>query len=505
MINKLRRRFILVAMLSTVVVLIAIVGGMNIMNYRQLQADADRTNKMITDNNGTFPNNNGGDRNAPKPGDDNQGGNDGSTTKQDTVGAKSDSGNTDQQNTTGKSGNGSADQQDTTGAKSDSGSADNRKPDGNQPPEPPQGGKQNGGSNPGQPGDPGKQPSGDMGEMSPEAPFETRYFSVVLDASGKVTSTNLNNIAAVSEDQAEELAQKVMKAGESNGFIGIYRYAKAAQSDGTLIAFTDCNKALDTFYKNMRISGLVSLAGVVAVFILVVIFSRLVFRPVAESYQKQKQFITDASHEIKTPLTIIDANVEVIEMMSGENKWTKSTKNQVKRLASLAGQLITLSKMDEGDGMADKMRFSMTDAVIDTASSFESVAETRGRKLVCDIEENLYYVGEEKRIREMFGIFLDNAVKYSTEGSEIHVSLERKGRKIIYQISNETDQIAKGNQDVLFERFYRSDASRNSATGGSGIGLSVAKAVAEAHHGKLTAESKDGKSLTIMLTVGPVV
>lgn len=242
--------------------------------------------------------------------------------------------------------------------------------------------------------------------------------------------------------------------------------------------------------------------GGTMVVVLVVIFSRLVFRPIAESYQKQKQFITDASHEIKTPLTIIDANVEVIEMMSGENKWTKSTKNQVKRLASLAGQLITLSKMDEGDGAADKMKFSMTDAVIDTTSSFESVAETKGRKLVCDIEENLYFVGEEKRIREMFGIFLDNAVKYSTEGSEIHVSLERKGRKIIYQISNEADLIAKGNQDVLFERFYRSDASRNSATGGSGIGLSVAKAVAEAHHGKLTAESKDGKSLTITLTVG---
>lgn len=337
----------------------------------------------------------------------------------------------------------------------------------------------------------------------PEAPFETRYFSVVLDASGKVTSANLNNIAAVSEDQAKKLAQKVMKTSGSKGFTGIYRYAKAAQSDGTLIAFTDCNKVLDTFYKNMRISGLVSLAGVAAVFVLVVIFSRLVFRPIAESYEKQKQFITDASHEIKTPLTIIDANVEVIEMMSGENKWTKSTKNQVKRLASLAGQLITLSKMDEGDGMADKMKFSMTDAVIDTTSFFESVAETKGRKLVCDIEENLYFVGEEKRIREMFGIFLDNAVKYSTEGSEIHVSLERKGRKLIYQISNETDQIAKGNQDVLFERFYRSDASRNSATGGSGIGLSVAKAVAEAHHGKLTAESKDGKSLTITLTVGP--
>ena len=201
-------------------------------------------------------------------------------------------------------------------------------------------------------------------------------------------------------------------------------------------------------------------------------------------FKVELRYITYHSYIIKTDQSI-QAFRETLLEMSGENKWTKSTKNQVKRLASLAGQLITLSKMDEGDGAADKMKFSMTDAVIDTTSSFESVAETKGRKLVCDIEEN--------------------AVKYSTEGSEIHVSLERKGRKIIYQISNETDQIAKGNQDVLFERFYRSDASRNSATGGSGIGLSVAKAVAEAHHGKLTAESKDGKSLTITLTVGPAV
>lgn len=161
--------------------------------------------------------------------------------------------------------------------------------------------------------------------------------------------------------------------------------------------------------------------------------------------------------------------------------------------------------MDEGNGITDKMKFSMTDAVIDTTSSFESVAETNNRKIVCDIEENIYFTGEEKRIREMFGIFLDNAVKYSTEGSEILVSLKRKGRKIIYEITNETDQIKKGNQDVLFERFYRSDASRNSATGGSGIGLSVAQAVAQAHKGKLTAQSRDGKSLTITFIVGPAV
>ena len=148
---------------------------------------------------------------------------------------------------------------------------------------------------------------------------------------------------------------------------------------------------------------------------------------------------------------------------------TISTKNQVKCLASLAGRLLILSKMDEGNGITDKMKFSMTDAVIDTTSSFESVAETNNRKIVCDIEENIYFTGEEKRVREMFGIFLDNAVKYSTEGSEIHVSLKRKGRKIIYEITNEMDQIKKGNQDVLFERLYRSDASRNSATGGSSI------------------------------------
>lgn len=475
MIKKLRMRFVLVAMLSTIVVLVAIVGGMNVMNYRQLQADADRTNKMITDNNGTFPTNNdrGGGNDAPAPGED---------------GRKN-----------MPQASGEPEQKEIPQASGEPEKKEIPQASGEPGPQ-----SQNGNRQPGKPGgDPGK-PSDNMGDMSPEAPFETRYFSVVLDSSGNVTSSNLNNIAAVSEDQATTLAQKVLKQSKTKGFAGIYRFAKVTQSDGSvLIAFTDCNKALDTFYKNVRISGLVSLAGVAAVLVLVLIFSKLVFRPIEESYQKQKQFITDASHEIKTPLTIIDANVEVLEMMSGENKWTKSTKNQVKRLTSLAGQLITLSKMDEGSGIHEKMKFSMTDAVLDTASSFESVAETKNRRISCDVEEDIYYVGEEKRIREMFGIFLDNAVKYSLEHTEIHVSLERKGRKIIYQITNATDQLQKGNQDVLFERFYRSDASRNSATGGSGIGLSVAKAAAEAHRGKLTAESKDGKSLTITLVLSP--
>lgn len=484
MIKKLRMRFVLVTMLSTIAVLVAIVGGMNVMNYRQLQADADRTNKMITDNNGTFPRN-----------DNRDGSNNGLLQGEERKNAPQPSGEPGRKDMPQPSGE--PEKKDMT------------RPDG----EPEQRGVPQSSGEPSRKDVPQSQnrdrqkekPSEDMGDMSPEAPFETRYFSVVLDSEGSVTSSNLDNIAAVSEKQADTLAKKVFAQSKTRGFSGIYRFYKVTQSDGsTLIAFTDCNKALDTFYKNVRVSGIVSLAGVAAVLILVLIFSKLVFRPIEESYQKQKQFITDASHEIKTPLTIIDANVEVLEMMSGENKWTKSTKNQVRRLSSLAGQLITLSKMDEDGAIHEKMKFSMTDAVLDTASAFESVAKTNHRRISCDVEENIFFVGEEKRIREMLGIFLDNAVKYSVEDTEIHISLERKGRKIIYQITNATDQLQKGNQDVLFERFYRSDASRNSATGGSGIGLSVAKAAAEAHRGKLTAESKDGRSLTITLVLSPV-
>ena len=335
------------------------------------------------------------------------------------------------------------------------------------------------------------------GNLSPEAPFETRFFSVTMNLQGEILSSDTENIAAVSQTDAEAYAREIFEDKAEKGFMGVYRYCKKVTGTETLIIFLDCRRELSSFRALALSTGAVSVAGLLAVFILVLFFSKIVFKPVAESYEKQKQFITDASHEIKTPLTIIDANTEVLEMENGESQWSKSTRNQVKRLTSLTQQLITLSRLDEAGDCQKKEEFVLSDAVQESIQHFEALAKTQEKLLDVEVEENIKFTGNEKKIRQMMGILMDNAVKYTPEKGKISISLKRRGKKIQLKVFNETEEIPEGKLDVLFERFYRLDSSRNSKTGGSGIGLSVAKAVVLSHKGKISAYSEDGRSLTV--------
>ena len=216
-----------------------------------------------------------------------------------------------------------------------------------------------------------------------------------------------------------------------------------------------------------------------------------------ESIRKQKRFITDASHELKTPLTIIDANTEIMEMESGESQWTKSTRKQIQRLTGLVQQLVTLSRLDEEKGLQDIAEFDLSEAVSESVQPYGALAQTKEKHLTLNIEGGLMYTGDEKSIRQLSGILMDNAVKYSSEKGNITLTLKKKGKKILLEIYNDADGLPQGKLDVLFERFYRLDSSRNSGTGGSGIGLSVAKAIVQAQKGKITAENKTGNGLTI--------
>lgn len=351
-------------------------------------------------------------------------------------------------------------------------------------------------------GDFGKKPIDlKKGGFSPETPYETRFFSVVLDTEGNVTSSDLNNIAAISKEEAEEYAIKIFENGSQKGFNDAYRYTVVDFGTYTRIIFLDCRQELSTLKSFILTSVSVAVFGLMAVSVLVIIFSKIVFRPVIESYEKQKRFITDASHEIKTPLTIIDANTEVLEMESGENQWTKSTRNQVKRLASLTHQLITLSKLDEGKNVMEKSEFNLSDAILECVQPFEALARTQNKQLEIRIEENICLLGDEKSIRELTEILMDNAIKYSIAEGCIRISLKRKGKKIQLKVFNQTKNIPQGKLDILFERFYRLDTSRNSETGGSGIGLSVARAIVLSHKGKITAYSVDGESLIMEVTL----
>lgn len=337
----------------------------------------------------------------------------------------------------------------------------------------------------------------DKSRFSVETPFETRYFTVTVDENGEVTDCDLDRIAAVDEETAEEYTQTAQQKNKTTEFQGIYRYRVTETEDGAKYVFLDCRREISNFRTVLVTTISVSLLGLAAVFVLVVIFSRMVFRPVEESIQKQKRFITDASHELKTPLTIIDANTEVMEMESGESQWTKSTRKQIQRLSGLVQQLVTLSRLDEEKGLEEKCEFNLSEAVSECVQPYESLAQTREKNLTLNIEENLTYTGDERSIRQLAGILMDNAVKYSSENGNITLTLKRKGKKIFLEVYNDADDLPQGKLDVLFERFYRLDSSRNSGTGGSGIGLSVAKAIVQAHKGKITAENKNGRGLTI--------
>jgi len=341
-------------------------------------------------------------------------------------------------------------------------------------------------------------------KISAETPFETRFFYVIFDTDGNIILSDIKNIAAVNESEARRYAEAVFKDKKQKGFVDIYRFRKSETDEGIKVIFLDCRRELSAAGNLLLISILVFVLGLLAVFVLVLVFSKIVFAPVQESYIRQKQFITDASHEIKTPLTIISANTEVLEMESGRNRWTESIHNQIDRLSTLTGQLLTLARMDEENKINTYGRFLLSQAADEMVSSFFASAKLANKSIDINIDNDIYMSGDEKQIRQMFNILLDNAVKYSEPDSKIVVSLYKKGSKIIFKTFNQVKDIDKGNNDKIFERFYRRDTSRNSETGGFGIGLSVAKLIVTAHKGKIQAVSKDGRSLSIIVTFSAV-
>lgn len=343
--------------------------------------------------------------------------------------------------------------------------------------------------------------------MSPEAPYESRYFSVLMDGSGNVSTIDTGKIAGTDTDEAAEYAIKVLECGRTSGFMGQYRFGVKDKDNGKLIIFLYCGRELSNFRAVLLISVGISFVGMLAVFLLLIFFSGRIVKPVSESYEKQKRFITDAGHEIKTPLTIIDADAELVGLDCGENEWLEDIRKQTKRLTALTNDLIYLAKMEEGQKSSTKIEFPLSDVVEETAESFRARAVNENKKLDIDIQPEITYCGDEKAIRQLVSILVDNAVKYSDGIKIISVKLEGQGgtsklsKGFRLQVFNSCEHIEPESVKHLFDRFYRAEQSRNSQTGGYGIGLSVAKAVVDAHKGKITADTADGKSLRITVVM----
>lgn len=326
---------------------------------------------------------------------------------------------------------------------------------------------------------------------SPEAKFRTRYFSLYIKNDG-TCDINTDSIAAVSRDGARQMADSVLKSGRTEGYNGNYRFKVTVKDDGKLIVFLDCDESLRTMRNFALLSVIIGVVCLALVTVLVMIFSRRAIKPVAQSIEKQKRFITDAGHEIKTPLAIISANAEVIEMMNGETEWTKSICNQVERLNVLVKGMLELSRMDEMSEKPEFVNVNLSETVRSSTDSFMAMMQKKNITCSTDIADNVRVMGDSGRLAELVSLLIDNAIKYCTDGGSMSVKLWINGRKAVFSVYNSYDGELPDDMNKLFDRFYRTDESRSRSTGGYGIGFSVAQAVVQLHKGRISAEKKDG-------------
>lgn len=343
----------------------------------------------------------------------------------------------------------------------------------------------------------GEKPVGTPGRPSDiEAPYSTRYFVLRYSGDGELISADLKNIAAVTEDDTDKYLAIAVKHGEGFGYTKGYRYYVVRNDEDKYMAiFLDCGSKLRSVATFAAYSVAAMVACTTLVYVLILLMSHKAIEPVVKASEKQKQFITDASHELKTPITVIATSLKVLEMDIGKQKWIDKARAQTEKLTELVNSLVTLSKMDEETSPLTFSEFNISDALKETAESFTDFALSQGHELKIAIDEGIVYRGDEYAIRQLASIIIDNAVKYAGDGSDIEFSLEKAKNGVIIKTSNKCEGIEKGDCSKLFDRFYRQDESRSAGTGGFGIGLSIARSIAEGHCGTAVAKSDDGQNI----------
>ena len=368
----------------------------------------------------------------------------------------------------------------------------------------------------------GGQYGGGRGEQDPNRrnpELNEQYFITVFDESGSIEYYDYSHIAPGDSDVElrQLMSMKIYASGETEGNVGQLRFKRVDTEDTvervtgwemtpegpqqtieeidvrlTFVAFLDTSERNHAFSNFFTSSMLIAAISYTVLALLIILSSKLVFRTSEESYKKQKAFITNASHELKTPLTIISTDLELIEMDHGKTEWTESIHDQVLRLNTMTKQLVTLSRLDE-DNLDNYpfAVFSLTDLANESIEAFAPTYKNRELTFKHEVGLDIDIRANKYLINELFYIFLDNALKYAKNKGEVTLIVRKNINKkvdIIFSNDIEDDEM---DTNLLFERFYRSPKS--STKEGSGIGLSIAKEIIELHKGKVNVSVKEGK------------
>lgn len=436
MVKQLQKKFIISAMLAVTILLVVLIGGINVFNYLTTSNDNDRLMEMLCYSFETSTKWNADTTDNTQP---------------------PQSINDTQKNTAA----------DISGSQ-------------NNPDFPPQ----DNGTKP-----PDDKKNNGFGRHDKNAVDSARYAAVAIDKNGNIIRTDVTHISSLTEDEAtaitEALKNNAPGTGTYSGFV--YRISETKRAEGKVIILLDNGMQISSLFTVLFISVGAGIFGWLLMLLLVILLSKKTIAPVARSIEKQKQFVTNAGHEIKTPLAIILANTDAMELHNGENKWSKNIRAQTLRLSGLMQNLLMLAKMDESSAKLPMCSFDISTAAEDTVNAFIEPAALKGVMIEQDIQKGLQLNGNRDSIVQLITVLLDNAVKYTESGGMIRAKLSGNDKNIALSIANTCEPI--DHPEKLFDRFYRGDSARTQKNGGYGIGLSVAQAIAELHKGTITAEN----------------
>lgn len=309
---------------------------------------------------------------------------------------------------------------------------------------------------------------------------------VVLNKENDLIETIQADWYDYTDEEILSFVAKVQASDKQDGYCDTLQYYAEPYDQGEIVAFIDRSRSISFLKQLLLISIIIFVLMEAIVFFLTMMLTKRAMLPMQISFEKQKQFISDAGHELKTPLTIISANTDILQDEIGENKWLNYIRMQTERMRVLIDEMMTLTKMEHVNQVAVQERFNLSSAVETMALPFESQAFEQKKTFCINVTPDLYFHGDPEQIRRMIGILIDNAFKYSADQGEIRVSLqEEAGNRMVLQVYNTGKGIRPDEKEKIFERFYRSDSSRARSTGGYGLGLSIAKSVAEAHKIKI--------------------
>ena len=340
---------------------------------------------------------------------------------------------------------------------------------------------------------PGNQSPPGQGDFSPAERSDyqlSTFYSVALSEDGTVLAVDNGTRGLYNEDKLVEIARKLLEEARLSGRLDNMSYMVSVRSGYTLVAFID-NTIIDASMKMLLGNVLiVGGAAIVLLFFVSIVLSKKIIRPLEENDKQQKQFISDAGHELKTPVAVISTNAELLSRELGENEWLANIQYENERMGDLVKQLLDLSKAENTETPMEPVDFSRV--ITGEVLAFESIAFEQGKMIQSDIEEGIHVVGNQIQLTQLISILLDNAVRHGA-GSEIELSLKRQGHSAVFNIANDGDEIPPEKLEHLFDRFYRVDEARNSESHHYGLGLSIAKAVVEKHGGSIVVSSQNGR------------